>query len=120
MPARAAAVATGAALALCATASAGQLAQTPDGALAASLKASMKAFYAKSVPDLALTTVRCVIAAGGTTAHCQAHFTIKPASELGVFRVSATIDRSTGGVRTKTLSAACTSTKTGKPVTCRY
>jgi hypothetical protein len=98
--------------------STGAVAASPALMLAKSLKASMQASYDKSYPGLELTTVSCVIAADGRSAHCQAHFTISAQRLDGLFQVSALIDRTTGGVHTRTLSVACTDAKTGTHAAC--
>jgi len=42
-----------------------------------------------------------------TTAHCKAHFTIISQGVVGWFKVTASIDRSTGGVRYRTAKPIC-------------
>jgi hypothetical protein len=113
---RAGAIALTAAAALAAGPPAG--AATPAARLAKSLKTSMQAYYHKGTPGLKITTVTCKIAASGATARCHAHFTVKSERAVGVFQVAATIDRSTGGVRTRTLSVTCKDSKTGAKLTC--
>ncbi len=93
-------------------------AATPATMLAKTLKGSMQKYYGKTVPGLRITSVTCKIAAARTSALCRAHFTVESERAVGVFKVSALIDRSTGGVRTKTLSAACYDSKTGAKLTC--
>ena len=47
----------------------------------------------------------CKIAASGKTARCNAHFTVTGAHAGGDFVLGVTIDKTTGQIHTKTLSA---------------
>ncbi len=109
---RAGALACAGALAACAAASGA----TPSVMLAQSLKRSMQAFYDKAEPGLELTRVSCVLASNGRSGHCVAHYTLASRHLLGVFQLAETIDPASGEVHTKTLSAKCTSSRTGKAV----
>src|SRR5258705_488790 len=78
-------------------------AATGDGAkLAVALKANMVHAYKTSSPELAFTKVTCVLPNMATSAHCKAHFTITSQRVIGWFNVTASIDRTTGGVRYRT------------------
>ncbi|HUY72435.1 MAG TPA: hypothetical protein VMV08_09340 [Gaiellaceae bacterium] len=110
------ALAASAAVALAASATAGAI--TPSAALARSLKPSIQATYTKHKTGFLFTTVSCKIAASGATATCQAHFTAKAERALGVLRVAAKINRSTGAVSYQAVSLACTDSKTGAKITC--
>jgi hypothetical protein len=89
----------------------------PAQGLAAQLKASMTAYYAKSDPGLKFTTVTCRIASDRTTARCNAHFTLAAKHAAGVFVVAVT-GAAGGRVRTRTLSVSCTDTRSGKKRAC--
>jgi hypothetical protein len=91
------------------------IAVPPAQGLAAQLKASMTAYYAKSEPGLELTTATCKIAADRTTARCEAHFTVIARHAAGVFVVAVT---GAGGGQVRTLSVSCTDTRTGKKRAC--
>lgn len=93
-------------------------ASTPSGLLAKYLKRSMQASYNKTTPGLRITTVTCVIAPGGASAQCQAHFTIYKERANGVFQVHAKINTKTGGVTTHTTSVKCTDSTSGEPLRC--
>ena len=93
-------------------------AANPNRQLAASLKGSMSTYYAKAEPGLKITTVTCKIAAAGTTARCQAKFTMVAKRAKGVFQLAIQIDRSTGGVTTHTVSAKCADAKTNRAISC--
>ena len=56
----------------------------------------------------------CKIAASGKTARCNAHFTVTGAHAGGDFVLGVTINKTTGQIHTKTLSAVCKDTQTGK------
>ena len=114
LSARAGALACACALAACAAASGA----TPSVMLAQTLKHSMQAFYDKAEPGLELTRVSCELASNERSGHCVAHYTVVKRHLLGVFQLAETIDTSTGDVHTKTLSAKCTSSRTGKTVSC--
>jgi hypothetical protein len=105
-----------AAVALAGTAGAARPADS--SVLATNLKKSMQASYKKSVPGLVFTRVTCALPARATAGRCKAAFTIRPRRLKGVFTVSATVNRSSGGVRWRAVSAACTDTRTGKRVSC--
>ena len=77
----------------------------------------MQSYYAKSDPGLKFTTVTCKIASDRTTARCNAHFTVVAKHAAGVFVVAIT-GAGGGKVQTKTLSVACTDTRTGKKRSC--
>jgi hypothetical protein len=102
---------------LTAAAAAAALALTPAQGLARRLKASMTSYYAKSDPGLKFTTVTCKIATDGTTARCNARFTVASKHAAGVFVVSVT-GGAGGNVTTKTLSVSCKDTRTGKKIAC--
>jgi hypothetical protein len=102
------------AFAVCATAGA----MTPSAALARSLKPSIQATYTKHKTGFLFTTVSCKIAASGTNATCQAHFTAKAERAVGVLLVDAKINRSTGAVSYQAVSLSCADSKTGAKVTC--
>jgi hypothetical protein len=93
-------------------------AATPAKLLAATLKPSMQHYYDAHDPGLEITAVTCSLNAAETSAHCTARFTVTPEKLTGVFGLDATIDRTTGGVTTKTVSDRCTSVTTHKRVTC--
>jgi hypothetical protein len=93
-------------------------AATPAQQLAARLKASMQRYYVRASPKLELGAVTCKIAASGKSARCVAHFAVTGAHAVGDFVLGVTIDRKTGRIHTKTLSAACRDTKTGKILRC--
>ena len=94
-------------------------AATGDGAkLAKALKANMVRAYKSSSPELAFTKVTCVLPNNATTAHCKAYFTITSQRATGFFSVTASIDRSTGGVRYRTAKPICQDSNTGAPVGC--
>jgi hypothetical protein len=94
-------------------------AATGDGLkLATALKANMVRAYKTSSPELAFTKVTCALPNMATTAHCRAHFTITSQRVVGWFNVTATIDRSSGGVRYRTAKPICKDSKTGAPVGC--
>jgi hypothetical protein len=103
-----------AALALSATATAA----TPAQSLAARLKTSLQNYYVQANPAFEMGVVTCKIAAGGKTARCNAHFTVTGAHAGGDFVLSVTINRTSGEIHTKTLSAVCKDTKTGKTLHC--
>jgi hypothetical protein len=86
--------------------------------LARAVKANMIPFYKKTSPELAFTKVTCVLAPMATTGHCKAHFTIVKERVTGYFDVTATINRSTGGVHLQATKTTCKDTKTGAPVGC--
>ena len=109
-------VVLGAAAALVAAAPA--LGATPAQLLAATLKPSMEQYYAAHDPGLKITAVTCSLDKAGTSARCTARFTVAVEKMTGVFGLDATIDRTTGTARTKTVSDTCTSLKTHKRVTC--
>jgi hypothetical protein len=88
---------------------------SPAVGLAKQLKGSMQSYYAKS--DLKFTTVTCKIAANGSVANCQAHFTVAAKRAVGVFQVRVT-QTASGTARTKTISVACKDSKTGAKVSC--
>jgi hypothetical protein len=108
------ALASAAALTLCAAAGA----MTPAQALARTLKANSQAYYGKQIPGLKITTVTCKVASNDRHATCKEHFTVVKARAVGVFTVSAAIDPATGGVQTKTTGVSCKDTKTGKAFAC--
>jgi hypothetical protein len=91
-------------------------AASPAVALAASLKRSMQASYTEHKTGFVFTAVVCKLAATGTTATCQAHFTATSIRAIGVIQVNAKIDRSTGGVSYQPVSIKCTDSKTHKPL----
>ena len=99
-------------------ASAAATAATPSAMLAKSLKSSLQATYNAHHSGFKFTTLTCKIAAAGTTASCQAHFTDASARAVGVLQVHVTIDRSTGAVNYKAVSIKCTDSKTGKAFAC--
>jgi len=103
------------AAALAVTSAAGAV--TPAQGLAEQLRASMKAYYAKSDPGLKLTTVACKISANLTTARCNAHFTVSSKHATGVFVVAVT-GAVGGNVTTKALSVSCQDTRTGEKLAC--
>jgi hypothetical protein len=86
--------------------------------LAAHLKTSIQATYRHKVPGLLFTNVTCALPSGATKGRCKAHFELQARRLKGVFRVTATVDRSNGGVHWKATSAACRDVRTGKPVKC--
>jgi hypothetical protein len=102
---------------LSAAAAAAALAVTPAQGLARQLKASMASYYRKSDPGLNVTTVTCKISSDRTTARCNAHFTVVSKHATGVFVVAVT-GGAGGNVSTKTLSASCKDTRTGKRIAC--
>jgi hypothetical protein len=93
-------------------------AATPSVALANSLKPSLQATYDKHKSGFKFTVVSCKVAASGTTATCQAHFSATAERALGVLKVDVKIDRSTGGVSYQAVSIACTDSKSGAKITC--
>ena len=102
---------------LTAAATAAALALTPAQGLARRLKASMTSYYAKSDPGLKFTTVTCKIATDGTTARCNARFTVVSKHASGVFVVAVTGGVG-GNVSTKTLSVSCKDIRTGTKIAC--
>ena len=102
---------------LSAAAATAALALTPAQGLARQLKASMASYYKKSDPGLKFTTVTCRISSDRTTARCNAHFTVVSKHATGVFVVAVT-GGAGGTVSTKTLSASCKDTRTGKKIAC--
>jgi len=86
--------------------------------LARSLGNSMQAFYDKAEPGLRIVEVSCALASNKRSAHCVAHYTVVNRHLLGVFLLAETIDPTTGVIHTKTVSATCTSSVTGKAVHC--
>ena len=111
---RAAALAAAAALATAGLA----LAATPARQFARELKASMQSYYTRTQPGLRITGVTCAIPAAGTTGTCHAAFTRASEQAVGVFVIGLAIDRSTGDVKTRTLSVSCRDAKTGARVAC--
>ncbi len=91
---------------------------TPSVALARSLKPSLQATYDKHKAGFKFTVVSCKIAASGTTAACEAHFSATAERALGVLKVEVKIDRSTGGVSYQAVSIACTDSKSGAKFKC--
>jgi hypothetical protein len=92
---------------------------TPSAALARSLKPSLQATYDRHKLGFRFTTVSCRIAASGTTATCEAHFSAAPERALGVLTVDVKINRSTGAVGYQAVALRCTDSKTGaKLATC--
>jgi len=90
---------------------------TGDGAkLAAALKANMASLYKRKAPDHAITKVTCVLPAMATVGHCKAYFTIVSQQAKGFYSVTASIDRTTGGVRWKETKVTCVDSKTGAQV----
>jgi hypothetical protein len=77
----------------------------------------MASYYRKSDPGLRFTTVTCKISSDRTTARCNAHFTVVSKHATGVFVVAVT-GGAGGTVSTKTLSASCKDTRTGKKIAC--
>jgi hypothetical protein len=86
--------------------------------LARSLGNSMQAFYDRAEPGLEIVSVSCALATDKRSAHCVAHYTVVKRHLLGVFLLAETIDPSTGEIHTKTVSAMCTSSLSGKTVSC--
>jgi hypothetical protein len=111
---RAPVLAAGAALALSGTAGAA----TPSQQLAARLKTSMQSYYVQANPNFELGAVSCKIAPSGRSARCNAHFTVSGAHAAGDFVLGVTINRKTGQIHTKTLSAVCKDTRSGKTLHC--
>lgn len=105
-------------VALALAASSTAAAASPSALFAKRLKTSMQSYYDKAIPGLKITTVTCSIPAAGSTGRCRAHFTITAKRAKGVFVIGLTINRSTGNVRTKTLSATCLDSKTGAKLKC--
>jgi hypothetical protein len=104
-----------AALAVAGSAQAG----TGDGAkLAAVLKPNIVALYKKKAPAYNFTKVTCVLPSGATVGHCKAYFTIVSERVVGWTAVTASIDRSTGGVRWRETKRTCKDSRTGTPVGC--
>ncbi len=116
---RAAGVALGAAAALLVVTPAGSASRPGAAAmLAASLKTSMRSYYARTWPGLRLTGVTCTLSANEQHGSCQARFTLASRGLVGVFGLSETIDRSSGVVHTRTVSLACTNPKSGARASC--
>ena len=111
---RASILTVAAALALSGTAGAA----TPAQSLAVRLKTSMQNYYVQANPKFKMGTVTCKIAASGKTARCNAHFTVTGAHAGGDFVLGVTINKTTGQIHTKTLSAVCKDTQTGKTLKC--
>ena len=111
---RASLLTVAAALALSGTAGAA----TPAQSLAVRLKTSMQNYYVQANPKFKMGTVTCKIAASGKTARCNAHFTVTGAHAGGDFVLGVTINKTTGQIHTKTLSAVCKDTQTGKALKC--
>jgi hypothetical protein len=111
---KAAALAAALACAPCATAGAA----TPSVLLAKKLRSSMQTYYTKTQPGLKIIGVACKIAASGTSATCQAHFTVAAKRALGVFALSVQINTSTGSITTRTVGATCRDSKTGAKLSC--
>jgi len=94
-------------------------AATGDGAaLAKALKPDIVKLYKAKAPAYKFTTVTCVLPSGATIGHCKAHFTITSARVVGWTAVTASVDRSTGGVRWQETKRTCKDAKTGAPVKC--
>ena len=92
-------------------------AATPDSVkLANALKANMTSLYKKKAPDHAITKGTCVLPAMATVGHCKAYFTIVSQQAKGFYSVTASIDRTTGGVRWKETKVTCVDSKTGAQV----
>jgi hypothetical protein len=94
-------------------------AATPDNVkLATALKTSLQRTYKSKGSDDVFTKVTCVLPNMATTGHCKAYFTSASLRETGWFAVTATINRSTGGVRWTLTKVTCKDSKTGAPVSC--
>ncbi len=92
---------------------------TGDGVkLAAALKVALQHTYKSHGSDDVFTKVTCVLPNMATTGHCKAHFTSASLTETGWFPVTASINRSTGGVRWQLGKPTCKDSKTGAPVAC--
>jgi hypothetical protein len=94
------------------------LAATPAQQFAKQLKRSMQTYYNRADPGLKITTVTCRVAKNDRTGRCNARFTRASQRARGLFVIGVTIDPATGNVKTKTLSAACTDSKTHKKISC--
>jgi hypothetical protein len=86
--------------------------------VAAALKCSMTETYETTVPGLRFGTVTCTLAKNLRSGQCLAHFTYTAKKIRGVYRVSATINPTTGGVRWRTTSVACTNLGNGEKIAC--
>jgi hypothetical protein len=94
-------------------------AATGDGAkLAKALKTALQRTYKANGSDDVFTKVTCVLPNMATTGHCKAYFTSASLRETGWFPVTASINRSTGGVRWQLAKPTCKDSKTGAPVAC--
>jgi hypothetical protein len=94
-------------------------AATPDNVkLAQVLKTTLQHTYKSHGSDDVFTKVTCVLPNMATTGHCKAYFTSASLTETGWFAVTASINRSTGGVRWQLTKATCKDSKTGAPVAC--
>jgi hypothetical protein len=107
-----------ASLAVAAPTFAAPVAQSPATKLAAALKTSMQRTYKTTVPGLVFRRVTCKLSANLKTAQCDARFTWAAQRRNGVYKVTASIDRTTGGVRWRATSVSCTNSQTGKKVAC--
>jgi hypothetical protein len=94
-------------------------AATGDGAkLAKALKPNIASFYKSKGSSDVFTKVTCVLPSTASTGHCKAYFTNKSQRLTGWFAVTATIDRSTGGVRWRATRVTCRDSKTGASLKC--
>ena len=90
---------------------------TGDGAkLAKVLKTTLQHTYKSHGSDDVFTKVTCVLPSMATTGHCKAYFTSASLRETGWFAVTASINRSTGGVRWQAAHPICKDSKTGAPI----
>jgi hypothetical protein len=86
--------------------------------VAKALKESMQRTYKTTVPGLRFRRVTCTLAASLRSGDCKATFTYAAKHLNGVYRVKATIDPGTGGVRWRATSVSCTNARTDKKVAC--
>ena len=78
----------------------------------------MQSYYVQANPEFKMGDGDLQDRGGRQDCRCNAHFTVTGAHAGGDFVLGVTINKTTGQIHTKTLSAVCKDTQTGKTLKC--